>query len=77
MNIVEGRTGLRRLSVPRRSAERGGADRRQGDRRQSAVAENNDLEQLTCGEAPRKLVRVSLTPGERTLIQDMYLIEDE
>jgi hypothetical protein len=78
MNIVEGRTGLRRLSVPRRSAERGdSSDRRQGDRRQATALEDNDIEQLNVDEAPKKFVRVSLTPGERTLIQDMYLIEDE
>lgn len=77
MNIVEGRTGLRRLSVPRRSAERGDSDRRQGDRRQASGLEDNDIEQLNAEEAPRKFVRVSVTPGERTLIQDMYLIEEE
>jgi hypothetical protein len=74
MNIVEVRNSLRRLSVPRRSAEREGSDRRQLDRRQEDIearmAEVND-------GASKKYVRVNVTPGERTLLQDMYLMDDE
>jgi hypothetical protein len=76
MNVVDVRSNLRRLSVPRRSAERAeGGDRRQcGDRRQEVVdvASVEEIDQ----ETQKKYVRVSLTPGERTLLQDMYLTED-
>lgn len=74
MNIIEGRNNLRRLSVPRRSVERDGEDRRRGaDRRQNSLETQNYLEE---DAAPKKFVRINVTPGERTLLQDMYLIED-
>ncbi|WP_394752407.1 hypothetical protein [Crenothrix sp.] len=76
MNIVEGRSNLRRLSVPRRTAQRDeGGDRRQCDRRQEA--EGVDKVEENDQDTQKKYVRVSVTPGERTLLQDMYLIEDE
>jgi hypothetical protein len=79
MNIVEGRTGLRRLSVPRRAAEREeSGDRRNCDRRQQIEGEEGVLtEEVSEESAAKKFVRVSVTPGERTLIQDMYLIEGD
>jgi hypothetical protein len=75
MNIVDARTSLRRLSVPRRSVEREGLDRRQKERRQNVVDENM-LDGDESGEYT-KYVRVSLTPGEKNLLQDMYLIEQD
>jgi hypothetical protein len=77
MNIVEGRSNLRRLSVPRRSAERDDGDRRQCDRRQGPEAVDVASTEENDQGAQKKYVRVSLTPGERTLLQDMYLIEDK
>lgn len=79
MNIVEGRTNLRRLSVPRRSAERdaSGDDRRQCDRRQQESVDVSSNVEEVIQDTQKKYVRISITPGERTLLQDMYLIEGE
>lgn len=81
MNVVDVRSNLRRLSVPRRNAERAdSSDRRQGERRQQVVGESDVADSMFDAledDTQKKYVRVSLTPGERTLLQDMYLIENE
>lgn len=75
MNIVEVRSRIRRLSVPRRSVERDdGSDRRQCTDRRKNI-EENQVEEIQ--DDSKKYVRINLTPGEKTMLQDMYLLEDE
>lgn len=68
LNVVDLRNNLRRSNMSRRSSDRCSDDRRKSDRRLlSASASKNG----------NGVQRIWLTPGERALIEDLYLLEDE
>jgi hypothetical protein len=68
MNVTDLRGKLRRSSMSRRLTERSIDERRKTERR-LLLAES--------GEAESGVQRIWLTPGERTLIEDLYLLDDK
>lgn len=67
MNVIDMRTTLRRSPMNMEAARRIQDDRRKGDRRV-----------LKTEKAGKDAIphRIWLTPGERALIEDLYLLED-
>jgi hypothetical protein len=68
MNVTDLRERLRRSSISRRLTERKNDERRKIERR---------LMLGESGSAETNIKRIWLTPGERTLIEDLYLLDDE
>lgn len=66
MNVTDLRTSLRRAPVSNESSIPKGHDRRKGERRA--------LDSEKAGQ--EEVQRVWLTPGERALIEDLYLLDD-
>lgn len=67
MNIIDLRTGMRRSPVNSQATKFAENDRRKGDRRHNSSSEQSEK---TC--QPH---RVWLTPGEKALIEDLYLLD--
>lgn len=68
MNVTDLREKLRRSHRNQQSAEHNANERRKADRRILPVEPS---------ETQANVQRIWLTPGERTLIEDLYLLEDE
>lgn len=68
MNVTDLREKLRRSPRNQQSAEHRANERRKADRRVLQV-EHNGTE--------ANVQRIWLTPGERALIEDLYLLVDE
>jgi hypothetical protein len=68
LNVTDLRAKLRRSKMSRRSKERSADERRKAERRELSARPN---------EAEDNVQRIWLTPGERTLIEDLYLLDDE
>ncbi len=66
MNVTDLRTSFRRSSVSNESSMPQSAERRKGERRMLNVEED--------GQADGQ--RIWLTPGEKALIEDLYLLDD-
>jgi len=67
INVTDLRSTLRRSSMNRRATERNIGDRRQGDRRVLHTEASN---------LKLNIKRIWLTPGERALIEDLYLLDN-
>jgi hypothetical protein len=68
MNVIDLREKLRRSPMNRQLAEVSSNERRKiGDRRILSSATNR---------GSTNVQRIWLTPGERTLIEDLYLLDD-
>ncbi|WP_411726691.1 hypothetical protein [Methyloglobulus sp.] len=68
MNVTNLREKLRRSPSNQQSAEQGADERRKADRRVMPVEPSG---------TEANVIRIWLTPGERTLIEDLYLLEDK
>ncbi len=68
LNVTDLRKQLRRSSGKKKSIELSEQERRKAERRVLA-AESSDTED--------NIQRIWLTPGERTLIEDLYLLEKD
>lgn len=68
MNVTDLREKLRRSNMSRRAIERS-ADERRKEERRLLSADSSGVEP--------NVKRIWLTPGERTLIEDVYLLDDQ
>jgi hypothetical protein len=68
VNVTDLREKLRRSPSNQQSAKHGANERRKADRRVLPVEPSG---------TEANVQRIWLTPGERTLIEDLYLLEDE
>jgi hypothetical protein len=68
MNVTDLREKLRRSPKKRQPTEQSLDERRKAERRKLSAES---------GEAEPDVQRIWLTPGERTLIEDLYLLDDE
>ena len=68
MNVIDMRRQLRRTPVSKQSVELKNNERRKtSDRREPSAG---------LGETRTSVKRIWLTPGERTLIEDLYFLDD-
>ncbi len=67
MNVTDLRTTMRRTPINAEAGNFGNIERRKGDRRRGL-----NIEQTVSVEKPH---RIWLTPGERALIEDLYLLD--
>jgi hypothetical protein len=67
MNVTDLRQSLRRSAISKSYPITGAERRKAADRRQIINAD----------QPGDKIQRIWLTPGERTLIEDLYLLEDK
>jgi hypothetical protein len=68
MNVTDLRRKLRRCGANKSNLDKEAERRKAADRRQMASES---------AQAESETQRIWLTPGERTLIEDLYLLEDK
>lgn len=69
LNVTDLREKLRRSPKSQKETEQSLAERRKSSDRRVLPADPSNVEP--------EIERIWLTPGERTLIEDLYLLEDE
>jgi hypothetical protein len=69
MNVTDLREKLRRSPINRQLSDINSSERRKTSDRRVLPAEPSKKE--------AKVQRIWLTPGERTLIEDLYLLDDD